>query len=202
MAAVFNSLRGRDLIWNYVADNYLLGKDYAAFDLLHWNGDTTNLPAGWHKGYLTDLYRDNLLVTPGAISIDGTPIDLTRVATPAYVQAGREDHIAPAESVWEITRHFAGPIRFVLAGSGHIAGVVNPPAAGKYQYWTNPDTSVTSLADFVAGAAEIKGSWWPDWLAWLESHGDGRVEAVGARVPGDGALPAIEDAPGRYVRTR
>ncbi|MGI4949736.1 MAG: PHA/PHB synthase family protein, partial [Janthinobacterium lividum] len=202
MAATFNLLRGRDLIWNTVARNYLLGQDYAAFDLLHWNGDTTNLPAAWHRSYLTDLYRDNLLVRPGALSVDGTPIDLTRVATPAYVQAGREDHIAPADSVWEITRHLAGPIRFVLAGSGHIAGVVNPPAAGKYQYWTNPDPAVTSLAEFVAGATETKGSWWPDWLDWLRARDEATVPATGARRPGEGALAAIEDAPGRYVRTR
>ena len=201
MAATFNLLRGRDLIWNTVANNYLLGEDYAAFDLLHWNSDTTNLPADWHRSYLTDLYRDNLLVEPGALSIEDTPIDLTRVATPAYVQAGREDHIAPAQSVWEITRHFAGPVRFVLAGSGHIAGVVNPPAAGKYQYWTNP-APVASLPEFIAGAQETKGSWWPDWLAWLRSHGEDSVPTTGARVSGEGALPAIEDAPGRYVRMR
>ncbi len=202
MAATFNLLRGRDLIWNTVANNYLLGQDYAAFDLLHWNGDTTNLPAAWHRGYLTDLYRDNLLVQPGALSVDGTPIDLTRVATPAYIQAGREDHIAPAESVWEITRHFAGPVRFVLAGSGHIAGVVNPPAAGKYQYWTNDDPAPTSLTEFVAGAHETKGSWWPDWLSWLRSQGEETVAATGSRIPGEGALPGLEDAPGRYVRQR
>jgi polyhydroxyalkanoate synthase len=201
MAATFNLLRGRDLIWNYVTNNYLLGNDYAPFDLLHWNGDTTNLPAKWHKSYLTDLYRDNLLVTPGALSIDGTPLDLTQVATPSYVQAGREDHIAPAESVFEITRHFSGPVRFVLAGSGHIAGVVNPPAAGKYQYWTN-DAPVASLDEFVAGAHETKGSWWPHWLAWLRGFGDERVPAAGARVPGGGRLAPIEDAPGSYVRTR
>ena len=132
MAATFNSLRGRDLIWNYVTNNYLLGQDYPAFDLLHWNGDTTNLPSKWHASYLTDLYRDNRLVEPNALSVDGTPLDLGRVETPTYVQAGREDHIAPAESVWRITHHFRGPLRFVLAGSGHIAGVVNPPAAGNY----------------------------------------------------------------------
>ena len=201
MAATFNLLRGRDLIWNYVTNNYLLGNDYAPFDLLHWNGDTTNLPATWHLSYLTDLYRDNRLVVPGSLSVDGTPLDLTQVTTPSFVQAGREDHIAPAESVFEITRHFRGPVEFLLAGSGHIAGVVNPPSAGKYQYWTN-DAAVTSLADFVAGATETKGSWWPHWLAWLQRHGGDMVAAQGARVPGKGALPAIEDAPGRYVRAR
>ena len=205
MAATFNLLRGRDLIWNYVTANYLLGGDYAAFDLLHWNGDTTNLPARWHRSYLADLYRDNLLARPGALSVDGTPIDLGKVATPAYVQAGREDHIAPPESVWRITEHFTGPLRFVLAGSGHIAGVVNPPAAGKYQHWINDETdagSLVSLAAFVAGAREVKGSWWPDWLDWLRGHGDTDVAASGARLPGEGALAALADAPGDYVRRR
>lgn len=201
MAATFNLLRGRDLIWNYVTSNYLLGNDYAPFDLLHWNGDTTNLPAKWHLAYLTDLYRDNRLVVPGALSIHGTPLDLTRVETPSYVQAGREDHIAPAESVWAITRHFRGPVEFVLAGSGHIAGVVNPPAAGKYQYWTNANGADT-LEAFVAGATETKGSWWPHWDAWLRGHDAATVPAAGTRVPGAGALPAIEDAPGSYVRAR
>lgn len=201
MAATFNLLRGRDLIWNYVTSNYLMGEDYPAFDLLHWNGDTTNLPAKWHRNYLIDLYRDNRLAQPGSLSVLGVPLDLTTVKTPAYVQAGREDHIAPAESVWKITDHFSGPLRFVLAGSGHIAGVVNPPAAGKYQYWTN-DAKVGSLEEFVAGATETRGSWWPDWLAWLQQFGDKRVDASGARVPGEGKVKAIEDAPGRYVRTR
>ena len=201
MAATFNLLRGRDLIWNYVTSNYLLGQDYAPFDLLHWNGDTTNLPSAWHLSYLTDLYRDNRLAQPGSMVVDGTPIDLSTVRTPAYIQAGREDHIAPAESVWRITHHFAGPLRFVLAGSGHIAGVVNPPAAGKYQYWTN-DARVDTLADFVAGATETKGSWWPDWSAWLRGIDDATVAASGARVPGEGALKAIADAPGDYVRMR
>ncbi|MGY2734023.1 PHA/PHB synthase family protein [Sphingomonas sp. UYP23] len=201
MASVFNQLRGRDLIWNYVTNNYLLGKDYAPFDLLHWNGDTTNLPATWHLRYLLDLYRDNLLVQPGAMRALGVPIDLGRVETPAYIQAGREDHIAPPESVWAMTRHFKGETRFVLAGSGHIAGVVNPPSAGKYQYWRNADP-VSSLAEFLAGAVETKGSWWPDWIVWLRDHGGQTVAATGARQPGEGRLPVLEDAPGRYVRTR
>jgi polyhydroxyalkanoate synthase len=201
MALTFNLLRGRDLIWNYVTNNYLLGQDYVPFDLLHWNGDTTNLPAKWHMSYLTDLYRDNLLVKPGSLSVSGTPIDLTRVKTPSYIQAGREDHIAPAESVWNITHIFGGPMKFVLAGSGHIAGVVNPPALGKYQYWLNP-APVGTLAEFIAGATETKGSWWPDWLAWLHDRDDSTVPAKGDRVPGEGTLRAGENAPGRYVRER
>ncbi|HEX8402433.1 MAG TPA: class I poly(R)-hydroxyalkanoic acid synthase [Allosphingosinicella sp.] len=201
MAATFNLLRGRDLIWNYVQNNYLMGEDYPPFDLLHWNGDTTNLPAKWHQIYLKQLYGENKLVQPGGITIDGTPIDLSRVKTPTYVQAGREDHIAPPQSVWKITHHFKGPLRFVLAGSGHIAGVVNPPDAGKYQYWTN-DAKVGSLDEFIAGATETKGSWWPDWLAWIKARSDATVFAIGPRLPGEGKLLAIEEAPGRYVKAR
>lgn len=201
MAATFNMLRGRDLIWNYVGNNYLMGEDYPPFDLLHWNGDTTNLPAKWHHAYLRDFYRDNKLVKPGGITIDGTPINLGIVKTPTYVQAGREDHIAPAHSVWKITHHFRGPLRFVLAGSGHIAGVVNPPEAQKYQYWTN-EAKAATLEEFIAGATETKGSWWPDWLRWIEQQDPARVPAKKARVPGQGKLKAIEDAPGSYVRAR
>ncbi|MBV2150980.1 class I poly(R)-hydroxyalkanoic acid synthase [Sphingobium sp. AS12] len=201
MALTFNLLRGRDLIWSYVVNNYLLGQDYPPFDLLYWNGDTTNLPARWHKDYLTQLYRDNLLVVPGAITVDGTPIDLKKVMTPAYVQAGREDHIAPLESVWKLTENLSGPIRFLLAGSGHIAGVVNPPAAQKYQYWACEDSQPT-LDAFLAAAQETKGSWWPDWRAWIERLDPQTVPAKGARQPGKGRLKAIEDAPGRYVKGR
>ncbi len=201
MAATFNLLRGRDLIWNYVVNNYLLGMDYPPFDLLYWNGDTTNLPARWHKDYLTQLYRDNLLVVPGAISVDGTPLDLKAIKTPAYVQAGKEDHIAPLESVWKLTTNLSGPVRFLLAGSGHIAGVINPPAARKYQYWTS-DAVEATLDDFIANARETKGSWWPDWRIWIEEIDAKTVAVKGARVPGKGHLKAIEDAPGRYVKAR
>jgi polyhydroxyalkanoate synthase len=201
MAATFNMLRGRDLIWNYVTNNYLMGEDYPPFDLLHWNGDTTNLPAKWHGAYLRDFYKENKLVRPGAIVVDGTPIDLTRVETPTYVQAGKEDHIAPAASVWKITHHFRGPLKFVLAGSGHIAGVVNPPEAQKYQYWTN-DKKVSTLEEFVAGATERKGSWWPDWMEWIGALSEKKVPAKGARLAGGGKLKALEDAPGSYVRAR
>jgi polyhydroxyalkanoate synthase subunit PhaC len=201
LALTFNMLRGKDLIWSNVVKNYLLGEDYPAFDLLHWNGDVTNLPAKWHRSYLRDLYRDNKLVQPGAMTALGVPIDLSKVKTPSYIQAGKEDHIAPVESVWKITEHFSGPIKFLLAGSGHIAGVVNPPAAGKYQYWTN-DASVGSFEDFIAGATETKGSWWPDWTGWLTAHDAKTVNTSRARVPGEGKLPAIEDAPGLYVKSR
>ena len=201
MAATFNMLRGTDLIWNYVVNNYLLGEDYPAFDLLHWNGDVTNLPAKWHEQYLRDFYRDNRLVEPDALSADGTPIDLGLVETPTYVQAGKEDHIAPAESVWRITDHFAGPLKFVLAGSGHIAGVVNPPGSGKYQYWTNTGSPRT-LAEFRDGAQEHPGSWWPDWIEWLREQDAATVAAKGKRKPGGRGDRVIEDAPGRYVAAR
>lgn len=201
MAATFNLLRGRELIWNYVTNNYLLGEDYPPFDLLFWNGDVTNLPAKWHLSYLTDLYRDNKLVQPGVLSINGTPIDLTRITTPSYIQAGREDHIAPAASVWKLKGMLGGPVRFVLAGSGHIAGVVNPPAAQKYQYWTNPGVTAT-LNDFIQGAQEIKGSWWPDWVGWIAEQAPEKVAAKGARVPGSGRRKTFGDAPGAYVKLR
>jgi polyhydroxyalkanoate synthase subunit PhaC len=202
LALTFNLLRGNDLIWSTVVKNYLLGEDYPAFDLLHWNGDVTNLPAKWHRDYLCDLYRDNRLVEPGALSALGTPIDLTKVKTPCYIQAGREDHIAPAASVWKIRDHFKGPLKFVLAGSGHIAGVVNPPAQMKYQYWLNDDPKVETLEAFVEGATETKGSWWPDWREWLGHRSPKSIDAKRARMPGEGKLKAIEDAPGSYVKTR
>jgi polyhydroxyalkanoate synthase len=201
MAATFNLLRGRDLIWNYVVNNYLLGEEPPPFDLLHWNSDTTNLPAGWHRDYLETLYKGNKLIEKGGIEVAGTPIDLTSVKTPAYIQAGREDHIAPPESVWKMMDHFSGEKRFVLAGSGHIAGVVNPPAAQKYQYWVNERPSGT-LESFIEHAEERKGSWWPDWIEWLKKQDPGMVKADGARIPGEGKLKAIEDAPGRYVKER
>jgi polyhydroxyalkanoate synthase len=201
MAATFNLLRGRDLIWSYVVNNYLMGEEPAPFDLLHWNSDTTNLPAQWHRDYLETLYKGNKLVESGGISVANVPIDIGKVETATYVQAGREDHIAPPESVWKIMNHFAGPRRFLLAGSGHIAGVVNPPAAQKYQYWVN-DRPSTTLEAFIEGAEEHKGSWWPDWIDWLKARNLRTVDSKGARIPGKGKLEAIEDAPGRYVKAR
>ena len=201
MAATFNLLRGRDLIWSYVVNNYLLGDEPAPFDLLHWNSDTTNLPAGWHRDYLESLYKANKLAMKGAISVAGVGIDIDSVTTPTYVQAGREDHIAPPQRVWKIMDHLAGDKRFVLAGSGHIAGVVNPPAAQKYQYWVN-DRPAGTLDAFIEGATEHKGSWWPDWVKWLKDLDGTTVKAEGARVPGKGKRKAIEEAPGRYVKAR
>ena len=200
MATTFNLLRSNDLVWNYVVNNYMLGKDYLPFDLLYWNSDATNVPSNWHAAYLRDMYRDNKLVVPGGISIAGVPIDLTTVKTPAYIQAGREDHIAPAKSVYKLTHQFKGPMRFVLAGSGHIAGVVNPPSSGKYQHWVSEAKKPpATLDEFIASATEVKGSWWPDWIKWLSTRSG---KKVAARVPGKGKLKAIEDAPGRYVKAR
>ena len=199
MAATFNALRGKDLIWNYVVNNYLLGEDYPAFDLLYWNGHVTNLPFKWQKAYLEDLYRDNRLVIPDSVSVDNTPINLKLIETPCFIQAGIDDHIAPAESVWKMTRHLSGPWKFMLAGSGHIAGVVNPPSAGKYQYWLN-DADPKSFEEFKAGARETKGSWWPDWIEWIAALDPVKVKATGKRKPGGKGDRVIEDAPGRYVR--
>ncbi len=201
MATTFNLLRGRDLIWNYVVNNYLLGEEPPPFDLLYWNSDTTNLPAAWHRDYLESFYKGNKLARKGGIKVAGVAVDINRVSTPTYVQAGREDHISPPQSVWKIMNHFKGPMRFVLAGSGHIAGVVNPPAAQKYQYWVNDHPS-DSLSAFIEGAAEHKGSWWPDWLNWLKSQDCETVKSQGPRVPGKGKLKPIEDAPGSYVKSR
>ncbi|MDQ3477607.1 MAG: class I poly(R)-hydroxyalkanoic acid synthase [Pseudomonadota bacterium] len=201
MAATFNLLRGRDLIWNYVVSNYLMGEEPAPFDLLHWNSDTANLPAAWHRDYLDSLYKSNKLIEKGGVTLGGVSVDISTVKTPCYIQAGREDHIAPPESVWKVMDHFAGDKRFVLAGSGHIAGVVNPPAAGKYQYWIN-DQPCGTLDSFIEGATEHKGSWWPDWIKWLKKQDPKVVLAKGPRIPGKGKLKAIEDAPGRYVKER
>ncbi|WP_265571672.1 PHA/PHB synthase family protein [Sphingomicrobium nitratireducens] len=202
LAATFNALRGRDLIWNYVVNNYWMGKDPRPFDLLHWNGDVTNLPGEWHRDYLQRLYRDNLMVEPGAIEIMGRPIDLTSIETPLYIQAGEQDHIAPAPSVWKVMDHARGPKRFLLAGSGHIAGVVNPPSANKYHFSVLETGEAASLEEFRDKATRHEGSWWPDWIDWIKGLGGKTVDAKGARIPGKGKRKAIEDAPGRYVKTR
>lgn len=201
LAATFNMLRGNDLIWNYVEKNYLKGEDYRAFDLLHWNSDVTNLPVKWHVDYLRDLYRDNRLVEPDSLQACGVPIDLRTIETPCFIQAGREDHIAPPQSVWKVTRHLAGPWKFLLAGSGHIAGVVNPPAANKYQYWTN-DGPAETFDEFLSGASEHPGSWWTYWSDWLRGLDSAEIMPRGKRKPGGKGDSVIEDAPGRYVKTR
>ncbi|TPE62670.1 class I poly(R)-hydroxyalkanoic acid synthase [Sandaracinobacter neustonicus] len=202
LATTFNMLRPTDLLWNYVVNNYLQGKDYSAFDLLYWNSDPTNVPGRFMNEYLTGLYRDNLLIRPGEISVKGVPIDLKTVQTPAYIQAGRDDHIAPLKSCFKLTTAFSGEHRFMLAGSGHIAGVVNPPVAQKYQHWILPEGVPTpdTVEAFQQAAGEVKGSWWPDWIAWIAPRSGAKVKA---RVPGKAkGFPAIEPAPGRYVKQR
>jgi polyhydroxyalkanoate synthase len=198
MATVFNMLRSNDLIWPYVINNYLKGKAPFPFDLLYWNSDATRMPAANHSFYMRNCYLDNKLAK-GQMLIDGAPMDLKSVKLPIYNLATREDHIAPAKSVALGCKFFGGPVRFVLAGSGHIAGVVNPPAKNKYQYWTGPRPRNADVDGWLAKAKEYPGSWWPDWLIWLTRQGPTEVPA---RMPGEGALGAIEDAPGSYVRVR
>jgi polyhydroxyalkanoate synthase subunit PhaC len=198
MAMAFNMLRSNDLIWSYVISNYLKGQPPSSFDLLHWNSDATRMPAANHSFYLRNCYLENRLST-GSMVLDNTLLDLSKVKVPVYNLATREDHIAPAESVLYGSQFFGGPVKYVLSGSGHIAGVVNPPAGGKYQYWTNDNIKDIKLADWIKGATEHKGSWWPDWLQWLEGLD---AERVPARAVGSEAMPPIEDAPGSYVRFR
>ncbi len=200
MATTFNMLRANDLIWSFVVSNYLMGKDPFPFDLLFWNADATRMPAAMHLYYLRNMYQKNLLVQPGGLVIDNVPIDLRKISIPTYIQAGKEDHIAPAKSVYKATQIYSGPVRFMLAGSGHIAGVVNPPSAKKYMHWLNETgTNPPTLDEWRAGATEFPGSWWNDWDKWLSEKSGPKVAA---RVPGQGGLPAIEDAPGSYVKVR
>lgn len=200
MATTFNMLRANDLIWSFVVNNYLMGKDPFPFDLLYWNADATRMPAAMHSYYLRNMYQKNLLSQPGGLVVDNVPIDLRKITIPVYLQAGKEDHIAPSRSVYKATQIYGGPVRFMLAGSGHIAGVVNPPRNKKYQHWLNETTkNPPTLAEWQAGAKEFPGSWWHDWDKWLSALSGLKVPA---RVPGEGGLPAIEDAPGSYVKVR
>jgi polyhydroxyalkanoate synthase len=198
MANAFNLLRSNDLIWPYVINNYLRGKEPAPFDLLYWNSDATRMPKANHSFYLRNCYLENRL-SKGDMVVGGKKLDLKNVKIPIYNLATREDHIAPAKSVLLGSKFFGGPVRFVLAGSGHIAGVVNPPDKIKYQYWTGPKPTGANLDSWLAKAKEHAGSWWPDWFAWLEKLDP---EKVPARAPGGGILPPIEDAPGSYVKVR
>jgi polyhydroxyalkanoate synthase len=198
MAMAFNMLRSNDLIWSYVVSNYLKGQPPSSFDLLHWNSDATRMPAANHSYYLRNCYLENRL-SAGTMVLDNTLLDLSKVKVPVYNLATREDHIAPADSVLYGSQFFGGPVKYVLSGSGHIAGVVNPPAAGKYQFWTNDSIKDATLSDWLKNAREHKGSWWPDWREWLENID---AEKVPARAVGSEAFPPIEDAPGSYVRVR
>jgi polyhydroxyalkanoate synthase len=198
MATTFNMLRANDLIWSFVVNNYLMGNEPFPFDLLYWNSDATRMPARMHSYYLRHMYQQNLLAAPKALTLNGEPIDLSRIEVPAYFLSTREDHIAPWRSTYRGTQLLGGKCRFVLAASGHIAGVVNPPDGGKYNHWVNPALPPDTAA-WREGASEMAGSWWPDWNRWATAHAPARVAA---RVPGDGKLKVIEDAPGSYVRVK
>jgi len=200
MANTFNMLRSNDLIWSFVVNNYLLGKDPFPFDLLFWNSDSTRLPAKMHSFYLRTMYMQNKLIEPGAIVLDGVPIDLARIKIPSYFISTLDDHIAPWKATYSGARYLGGPVRFVLGGSGHIAGIVNPPAANKYAYWLNPATKLPESAEeWFEGAHQHPGSWWSDWNTWLTAQD---AEKVPARTPLKGKLKPLEDAPGSYVSLR
>jgi polyhydroxyalkanoate synthase subunit PhaC len=197
MAGAFNMLRANDLIWSFVINNYLLGKQPMPFDLLYWNSDTTRMPEKLHLSYLRQCYKENALAT-GKMEMAGVRLDLSKVKVPVYLQSAREDHIAPANSVFKSVNLFGGPVRFIIAGSGHIAGVINPPAAKKYQYWTN-DKGAKDIETWKKGATEHPGSWWPDWDQWLSKLSGPKIPA---RQPGDGGLKVLGDAPGTYVKVK
>jgi len=198
MAGVFSMLRANDLIWYFVVNNYLLGKDPYPFDLLYWNSDSTRMPRDMHSFYVRNMYQKNLLREPGGITLAGVPIDLRKIKTPVCFLSAYEDHIAPWKSTYAGTQLVGGPVKFVLSGSGHIAGVINPASSDKYGFWLNPKTP-PNPDDWFKDAVKQDGSWWPDWLAWLTPHAGPQVPA---RTPGDGKLKPIEDAPGSYVKMR
>jgi polyhydroxyalkanoate synthase len=197
MADTFNALRGNDLIWSFFVNNYLLGKEPKPFDLLFWNSDQTRMPKTLHTFYLRKFYGENAMAK-GELTLDGVQIDLGKVKVPIYVQSSKEDHIAPARSVFKGARLFGGPTTFTMAGSGHIAGVINAPVAHKYQHWTN-DALPGSLEEWQAGAVEHPGSWWPHWAAWLQARSG---TLIPARDPAKGPLPPLGDAPGTYVKVK
>jgi polyhydroxyalkanoate synthase len=200
MATTFNMLRANDLIWSFVVNNYLMGKDPFPFDLLYWNSDSTRMPCAMHSFYLRNMYLGNKLREPGGIEIAGVAIDISKVKTPCYFISTVEDHIAPWKSTYKGAHLPSGPVKFVLGGSGHIAGIVNPPAANKYGYWTNEELPADA-DDFLKGATQNPGSWWVDWQNWLLGQTNGEKK-VPARKPGDGSLAVIEDAPGAFVKFR
>ncbi|MHA1190643.1 MAG: class I poly(R)-hydroxyalkanoic acid synthase, partial [Alphaproteobacteria bacterium] len=209
MATAFNLMRSNDLIWPYVVNNYLKGKEPFPFDLLYWNSDATRLPRANHSFYLRQCYLENQL-TAGKMKIAGKTLNLKKIKVPVYSLAAREDHIAPAKSVFQGIKFLGGPVRFVLAGSGHIAGVINPPSREKYQFWASPKDTQSGkkaakpgtakgsvdLEAWIAAATETPGSWWPDWQAWIEAQDKTQVKK---RTPGGKALKPLGDAPGTYV---
>jgi len=203
MAVIFNLMRARDLIWSFVINNYMLGKSPFPFDLLYWNADVTRLPAAMHSFYLRNMYRKNNLIKPGGITLDKVPIDLRKITTPSYILSTAEDHIAPWKSTYVATQLYKGPIRFVLSGSGHVAGVINPPAKNKYGFWVDEKAKSypADAEEWFKKATEKKNSWWDDWHKWMEKNGNGGLE-IEARKPGGGKLKPIENAPGSYVKVK
>jgi polyhydroxyalkanoate synthase len=200
LATTFSFLRPNDLVWNYVVGNYLKGETPPPFDLLYWNSDSTNLPGPMYTWYLRNTYYENNLVKPGKCTVAGEKVDLSRLDMPVYVYGSREDHIVPIAGAYASVRHLPGKKRFVMGASGHIAGVINPPAKNKRSYWTN-DKLVGSVDDWIKGAKEHPGSWWTDWAAWLKPHAGKQVAAP--KGYGKGAkYKAIEPAPGRYVKAK
>jgi len=197
MADTFNSLRANDLIWSFFVNNYLLGKEPKPFDLLFWNSDQTRMPKQLHLFYLRNFYRSNLLAR-GELELGGTTLDMGKIKAPVFIQSSRDDHISPYRSVYRGARLFGGPATFVMAGSGHIAGVINHPDSKKYQHWTN-EALPEAVEQWVEGAVENPGSWWPYWDKWLAAKSGGKVKA---RAPEDGPLKVLEDAPGSFVRVR
>jgi polyhydroxyalkanoate synthase len=197
MALAFNMLRANDLIWSFVVDNYLLGRQPIPLDLLYWNSDSTRMPVEMHSFYLRKMYHENRLAKPGGIRLAGVPIDLTRITTPTFIVSAREDHIAPWRSTYVATRLYRGPIKFILAESGHIAGIINPPG-GRYGHWQNRELPERP-EQWFEGADLIESSWWPVWEQWIAEYSGGLVPA---QEPGVQGLPPIEDAPGSYVRVR
>ncbi|WP_419904232.1 PHA/PHB synthase family protein [Kiloniella sp.] len=198
MGTTFNMLRSNDLIWSFVVNNYMLGKTPFPFDLLYWNSDTTRMPAKMHSFYLRNMYLENKLAKPGAIELNGIPIDLGKVSVPTFMISAKEDHIAPWKSTYANTQHFSGQKEFVLAASGHIAGIINPPSAGKYSHWINKETP-ENPDQWLENAIEHPGSWWSHWADWAKNK-SGKL--VPARTPGSGKLKSIEPAPGSYVKVK
>ncbi len=201
MSTTFNLLRANDLIWSFVVNNYLLGKDPFPFDLLYWNSDSTRMPYAMHSFYLRKFYQENKLKEPGALNMLGVPVDLGKVKAPAYFLSTIEDHIAPWKSNYASAQLLGGPVRFVLAASGHIAGVINPPAGKKYHHWTSAKKLLKNPESWFQGAQQQPGSWWPDWLDWVSKQAPDKVQAQ-ARVPGEGPMKALDEAPGSYVKMR
>jgi len=200
LAATFSFLRPNDLVWNYVVGNYLKGEAPPPFDLLYWNGDSTNLPGPMYCWYLRHTYLQNELIKPGKLTVCGEPVDLTSIKAPIYIYGSREDHIVPWDSAYRSTQVFAGKKRFVLGASGHIAGVINPPAKGKRSHWIGESTFPKNAQDWFKGATEYPGSWWTDWAEWLGEHAGKKVAAP--KTPGGKKYKAIEPAPGRYVKQK